>query len=357
MISSLTIKGQTYRLPVFCPDATRGVVRNLDSQDLQAAGIHGLIVNTWHLHQFPGAKRLIELGGIKKLMNYPELIISDSGGFQVFSLFQKVKNFGKITDEGLITYTGPKRLTKILFTPEDSIKMQFALGSDIMICLDDYTAPGSSPARVEESVARTIAWAKRCRSEFDRQCQLHGYTNNNRPLLFGVIQGHDDQEQRQRCAQQLLKIGFDGFGLGGQKFTTEGKLDLDWAAFNASLTPDNLPRYALGFGKPDEIIALFHQGYQIFDCVLPTRDARHGRLYISSKKENEVYQFLNINQGRFAQDHQPLDPKCHCHTCTHTNRAYLHHLFKIGDGSFYRLATIHNAHFFAEITNKLAENS
>ena len=345
--TQLLIKNHSYRLPIFCPDATRGVVKGLDSQDLQAAQVRGIIVNTWHLHQQVGAAQMIDFGGIKSLMNYPGLVISDSGGFQVFSLFQKIPGFGKITDEGLVTYTGPKKQTKILFTPEDSIAMQFAIGSDIIICLDDYTPPDGSPDRQKESVMRTIDWARRCRVAFDQQVERRQLRPDEKPLLFAVIQGHDDLSLRRYCAEQLQEIGFDGYGLGGQKFLPSGKLDLDWTAFNASLTPDCFPRYALGFGKPDDIVALIKQGYTIFDTVLPTRDARHGRIYIADP--THLYHTLHLSQAKYSADERPLDVTCHCHTCRHYSRRYLHHLLRLKDTSFARLATIHNLYFYQQL--------
>ncbi len=346
---SLVIKGRQYNLPLFCPDATRGVVKGLDSDDLDATGVRGLIVNTWHLHDFPGRDGMVDHGGVKRLMNYDGLVISDSGGFQVHSLFQKIPGFGKITDKGLVTYTGPKKQTKLLFRPEDSVAMQFALGSDIVICLDDYTPPEASPARVSESVRRTVSWARRCKQEFERQLHYWRLDEAERPLLFAVIQGHDNWEARAWCAQELVAIGFDGYCLGGAKFLPGGGLDLEWAAANARLTPDELPRYAMGFGKPDEIIALTKAGYQIFDCVLPTRDARHGRLYVSSSKPGQIYELFDLGKTKYAHDERPLDPGCGCHTCQRYSRAYLHHLYKIKDTSCARLAAIHNVYFYAHM--------
>ncbi|MBQ6438149.1 queuine tRNA-ribosyltransferase family protein [bacterium] len=359
MINSLTIKGRRYALPIFCPDATRGVVRSLSTHDLLATGTRGVIVNTWHLHDLVGDQRLSEWGGVKKLMAWEGLTISDSGGFQVFSLFQKQPDFGKITDAGLVTYTGPKKQHKIVFTPEDSIRAQFAIGSDIMICLDDYTGPTATPARIEQSTSRTIAWAARCKREFELECHRHGFTKDNRPLLFAVIQGGRDLAWRKICATELLSIGFDGFGLGGAQFRPDGSLDLDWAAASATLTPDDFPRYALGFGKPDELVALAAAGYQIFDTVLPTRDARHGRLYIHPEKDGSTaknYQFLNLNRGAFATDFTPPDPQCQCPTCQQYTRAYLHHLLRLGDSAAWRACTIHNLHFYQKIVSQITSS-
>ncbi|NCB48913.1 MAG: tRNA guanosine(34) transglycosylase Tgt [Clostridia bacterium] len=346
MLTKLKIKNHEIDLPIFCPDATRGVVRSLTSKELEEEKVDGVIVNTWHLHLRPGEEKIAQFGGIAKLMDYHGLIISDSGGFQVFSLFQKDPEYGRITDEGLVTYTGKTKQHKVLFTPENSIQMQFALGSDIMICLDDFTPPNADEKRIKQSVARTVAWAKRCKVEFEKQCLERGLTAATRPHLYGVIQGHLDKAARKDCAEQLLKIGFDGYGLGGWLFNEDGTLNLDICAYNASLTPDNLPRYALGVGKGVDVEKLYRMGYTIFDCVLPTRDARHGRLYNDDG-------YLYIDKKIYELDEKPLSANCDCQTCRRYSRAYLHHLFKIGDSAFYRHATCHNLRFYTRLCERL----
>lgn len=359
MKNFFTVNNKRVHLPIFCPDATRGVVRSLSLDDLTALGVAGVIVNTWHLGQYPGAVLMQRLGGIKKLMNYQQLVISDSGGFQVYSLFEQQANFGKITDAGLVTYTDSKKQHKMLFTPEDSIAMQFALGSDIMICLDDFTPPGCHVGHAQTSVQRTIAWAKRCKCEFERQLHLRGdklEDKAHRPQLFAVIQGDRHLKLRQFCAESLQEIGFDGYGLGGLPFTPEGKLDVELCEFNARLTSDNLPRYAMGLGKVADIIALHQLGYQIFDCVLPTRDARHGRLYIFNQ-QNLTNNYLQIKKTLYQTDTRPLDEHCSCATCRQHSRAYLHHLYKIGESAYARLATIHNLHQYLQLMKLLGKQA
>ena len=346
MLTKLKIKNHEIDLPIFCPDATRGVVRSLTSKELEEEKVSGVIVNTWHLHLRPGEEKIAQFGGIAKLMDYHGLIISDSGGFQVFSLFQKDPEYGRITDEGLVTYTGKTKQHKVLFTPENSIQMQFALGSDIMICLDDFTPPNADEKRIKQSVIRTVAWAKRCKVEFEKQCLERGLTAATRPHLYGVIQGHLNKAARKNCAEQLLRIGFDGYGLGGWLFNEDGTLNLDICAYNASLTPDNLPRYALGVGKGVDVEKLYQMGYTIFDCVLPTRDARHGRLYNDDG-------YLYIDKKIYELDEKPLSANCDCQTCRRYSRAYLHHLFKIGDSAFYRHATCHNLRFYTRLCERL----
>ncbi len=367
-------RGQTHQLPQYLPDATLGVVRYLTAQEVSQLGIRGAVVNTYHLKTQPGAEILQQFGGIKKFMQWPGLVVSDSGGFQLFSLIQKNPLLGRIIDEGVVQYSDKKRQHKTIFTPEDSIKMQFAIGSDIMICLDDFTPPNADPKRLSESVARTTAWAKRSKAEFERQLAVHGFNglaDPRRPLLLAPIQGHDNVAARTQSAKELLEIGFDAYGLGGWPFKADGSFDYAFCELNAKLTPEPFLRFALGIGTPQNIVRLFGMGYRLFDCVLPTRDARHHRLYtwdenLKTLPKNRLeletletngtpwVQSLYINRGVFAADQQPLDPHCDCPTCTTYSRAYLHHLFKVKEGLALKLATQHNLRFYARVMELLA---
>ncbi len=385
MPTQITIKNKSYQLPIYVPDATLGVARSLDSLDLVAVGLEGVMVNTYHLIQKPGEAVLQTVGGIKQLMNWPGFVSSDSGGFQLFSLIQKNPQLGKITDEGIVLYTGPKKQRKTLFTPEDSIRMQFAIGSDVMICLDDFTPPTADERRIKESVERTIAWAKRAKTEFMRQLELHQMDDNNRPLLLAPIQGHNHPQLRQQCSQALQEIGFDIYGLGGWPLDDNGKFDYSFCEKNAELTPKDSLRFALGVGTPENMVKLFFMGYQFFDCVLPTRDARHGRLYVfktdpsqitrtmleklaANNQLDEVFGFLYLNKGQLATDNDPISDYCDCPICTtnqktsqqatstpQVSRAYLHHLFKIGDSSAHRLASLHNLRTYVRVMELLRQ--
>jgi queuine tRNA-ribosyltransferase len=365
--SQLRLKQQQFKLPIFLPDATLGVVRNLSSQDLQAVGTEGVVINTYHLKKRPGVEILAKLGGIKSLMNWPGLTASDSGGFQLFSLIKRNPDLGKITDQGVVHYTGKNKQNKHLFTPEDSIRVQFAIGADIMICLDDFTPDDADESRLKTSVERTVAWAKRCKNEFERQLQKHKVSADKRPLLLAPIQGHRHFELRRHCAQQLQQIGFDGYGLGGWPFKEDGQFDYELCSVNASLTPDDKPRFALGIGMPDNIVALFKMGYHIFDCVLPTRDARHHRLYVFKKDPEQLdilnedlnkgswFDFVYIDRGRHKTDPNPISRYCQCPTCQHHSRAYLNHLFKVKDGTAFRLAELHNLYFYNQVIKLLRQ--
>lgn len=353
-MKQLTVKNQTYQLPIFFPDATLGVVRGLSSAQVAKIGIEGVVINTYHLMTSPGMKTLEQAGGIKPFMNWSGLTASDSGGFQLFSLIQQNPKLGRITDEGVVLYSGEKQQQKTLFTPEKSIQVQFAINSDIMICLDDFSPVKSSAKRLAQSVARTIAWAERCKTEFEKQCQKRKLTKKNRPLLLAVVQGHQNKALRTKCAKELIKLGFDGYGLGGWPFNDDGSFDYQVCQLVADLTPDNKPRFALGIGTPANIIKLRKMGYDLFDCVLPTRDARHQRLYTFS--ENEAVKYVYIDKGKYAQDFSPLDSSCDCHTCTNHTKAYLHHLFKIKDGLAWQLASLHNLRFYARLMDQLRQD-
>ncbi len=349
------------QFPMYFPDATYGLVKSLSSLDVESVGIKGLMVNTYHLYHRPGLELIKTAGGIKKFMNWSGTVASDSGGFQLFSLINKNPDFGKITDEGIVSYTGKKKHTKLVFSPEESIRVQFALGSDIMICLDDFTPPNANQKRVEESVARTIHWAERSKAEFLRLVKENNFTEQNRPLLLAPIQGHRNWKLRNKCAQELVKIKFDIYGLGGWPFDDKNKFDYEMAERNSSYTPDENPRFALGIGSPQNIAQLYPMGYDLFDCVLPTRDARHQRLYVFNQPPEEIdfskdknwYSYLYLGKGSLATDQSPVSDQCHCPTCQNYSRAYLHHLFKIKDSTAWRLASMHNLRFYAQLMANL----
>jgi queuine tRNA-ribosyltransferase len=342
---------------MYFPDATRGVVRSLSSSDIKQVGINGLVVNTYHLRKQPGSELLSKINGIKKLMNWQGIIASDSGGFQLFSLINKNSKLGKITDEGVVLYSGKNQQKKHVFTPEESIQVQFAIGSDIMVCLDDFTPPQADQKRAANSISRTINWAERSKIEFERLVKKNDYTEENRPLLIAPIQGHNNYDLRKKCAQELVQIKFDIYGLGGWPFTADGKFDYEMCKINSSLTPNENLRFALGIGSPENIVRLHQMGYDMFDCVLPTRDARHKRLYLFSDDPNNIdphsthkwYHYLYIDRGSHQENLSPISPHCDCYTCQNYSRAYLHHLFKIKDSNAFRLATIHNLRFYSRL--------
>jgi queuine tRNA-ribosyltransferase len=344
-------------LPVFFPDATRGVVRTVDSRDLEACGVRGLVVNVFHLSSRPGAGLIKQADGIHEFMNWRRPIASDSGGFQLMSMIRENPKYGTITRRGIHFTDVDSGRKKVLFTPERSIRLQFDLGADLMVCLDDCPRPDASPAEVAASVERTVHWAERCRAEFDRQLQVRHKGDGPRPLLFGVIQGGYDKVQRRRCAEALLLLGFDGFGFGGWPLTPEGELAEDILAYTAILVPNDLPRFALGVGSPQHIVRCYQMGWRIFDCVLPTRDGRHGRLYAwNSPRLDQVaalapdsYHFVYVRDEKHKRDKEPVSLACDCACCQNYSLGYLHHLFDVDDPLGQRLATMHNLRFYTQL--------
>ena len=348
-------------LPVYFPDATRGVVRTVDSRDLEASGVRGLVVNVFHLSNKPGAGLIKRAGGIHKFMGWRRPIAADSGGFQLMSMIRENPRYGTISERGIHFRDIDGKRGKVLFTPERSIRLQFDLGADLMICLDDCPSPNATLAEVETAVERTILWARRCKEEFDRLVKARRKGAEARPLLFGVIQGGYDKKMRARCASELLPLGFDGFGFGGWPLTPEGELAGEILAYTAGLVPDHLPRFALGVGKPEHIVFCTRAGWRIFDCVLPTRDARHGRLYaFNADSLDEVdlmasrfYHFVYVRDDKHKRQKGPVSAACDCACCQETSLAYLHHLFDVGDPLGLRLATLHNLRFYTQLMERI----
>lgn len=345
-------------LPTFFPDGTKAVVKGVDSTDLLEAKVEGLVINTYHLLVNSLGEKMEKFGGVHNFMNFQRPIITDSGGFQVMSLVHDHPEMGKIDDNG-ITFKWDRQ--RIVLTPEKSIELQLKLDTDIAIVLDDCTRPNQALKDQEKSVERTIAWAKRSKEEFIKLIK----GKKQRPLLFAVVQGGKNKKLRKKCAEELIKIGFDGYCYGGFPVDSEGKFMTDILKYTAKLLPPDKPKYALGVGRPEDIVACSKMGYGIFDCVIPTREARHRKLYIWKKDpQNSLppqgwkaifYDSLYIESGKYAINSSPISKFCDCLTCQNYSRAYLHHLFKIGDTLAVRLATIHNLRFYSQLMEGLKE--
>jgi len=343
-------------LPIFFPDATRAVVKTLDSEDVKNTHTPGVLVNTYHLIDNPGLKVIQKNGGIRKFMNWDRAIISDSGGFQIMSLAKRNKADVLVTDHG-VTFQG--REGNITLTPEKVIRFQLDLGTDLMVVLDDFGTPGESKDKSKESVRRTILWAERSREEFDRLCKERKLPKSKRPYLIGVVQGGDYEDLRKYCIEKLVDIGFDGVGYGG--WIKDKKRTLMIAELLPRYTPDNYLIYGLGLGKPDEVVYLTKKGYHIFDCVLPSRDARHRRLYVYNAKsikdinlaKKNFYSYYVPDKRTYESDNRPVSTACDCLLCTNYSRAYLNHLFRINEVLALRLSTIHNFRFYSLLTEKL----
>lgn len=345
-------------LPTFLPDATLGVVRAVDSVDLRTCGIAAVVMNTFHLMQNPGSSTVAALGGLHQMCGWPHPIITDSGGFQAYSLIRQNTKYGKLTDEGIVFKPdGAER--KFTLTPEKCVQLQVSYGADVVLCLDDCTHVDDPAETQQESVRRTIAWAKRCKAEFVRLVQQKKLSEAERPLLFGVIQGGGSRELRRQCAEALLAIGFDGFGYGGWPLDREGDLVREMVAYTRELIPAQFPMHALGIGHPVNITACVELGYGLFDSALPTRDARRGRLYRftslakPTSVDSEWFRFLYITDDKQIKASEPISDLCDCLTCQHYSRGYLHHLFRSNEASFQRLATIHNLRFMVQLMVRL----
>jgi queuine tRNA-ribosyltransferase len=348
--------------PAFLPDATLGVVRSLDASDLETVGIQALVMNAYHLMQKPGTSTVHALGGIHRMAGWTRPILTDSGGFQAYSLIRQNPKWGKITDQGIrFRPEGSER--ELNLTPEKCVQVQLAYGADIVVCLDECTHADDPPDIQERSVARTIAWAKRCKTEFvrilgQRKIRLE---DSPRPLLFGVVQGGGDADLRRRCADALLEIGFDGYGYGGWPLDKENNLLVEMLYATRQAIPLEFPLHALGVGHPASIARCAAMGYSTFDSALPTRDARSGRLYVwQSDPQNTDFsdtavwlKSLYIDDEKHIKSNIPISPFCDCLTCSRYSVGYLRHLHKSGETLYFRLATLHNLRFMTQLMEAL----
>ncbi len=331
---------------IFMPDATRGAVRFLTTEQLKDTGTEALVTNTLHLMIAPGAEKVKELGGIKKLMNWDGIVLTDSGGFQVFSLIHSKKWEGKVDENGA-TFKSPREGNIYTLTPESSIDIQMSIGSDILVTLDDCRKTDLTESEARESVERTIVWAKRCKDHFENE---YGGTKETGKLLSCVVQGANYTELRKECAKALVDIGFDGYNFGGFVVDEDGELVLDEMRAVIENTPEEKFKYAMGVGKPEDIRRAAEIGYKVFDTVLVTRNARHGTLYSSDIKD----EILRIGNAEYSSDQRPIDSNCDCYTCKNHTRAYVHHMLKAGEATGMTLATIHNLRYYQNLIQGLS---
>ena len=378
------------RYPVFLPDATLGVVRALDSVDLEQCGIQGVVMNTFHLMQKPGSSTIQSLSGLHRMSGWRRPIITDSGGFQAYSLIHSEAKRGRLTDRGIF-FQPEGAARKFQLTPEKTVQLQLAYGADVVICLDDCTHPDAPLSVQQTSVRRTIAWAHRCKAEFERLLdarvsrrgmergaeqvddgrpadpatseltELTAPHGADPPKLFAVVQGGRDRSLRQECVAALLEIGFDGYGYGGWPLDTAGVLVADILGYVRELVPAEYPLHALGIGHPENVAIATRLGYSLFDSALPTRDARHGRLYTfntgaSGPRQGlagDWFDYLYAGDKKHIKAAQPASEHCDALCCTRYSLGYLHHLYHVKDTTFLRLATIHNLRFMTQLTDRL----
>jgi queuine tRNA-ribosyltransferase len=351
------LSGRALPYPLFFPDATRGEVRQLSFADVKAVGLPGILVNTFHLLRLVGTEKTEISGGIHKYLGWDGAMISDSGGFQVMSIAKKNGGNSTVTDVGVtFTLDGVDHH----FTPEDSIKYQMAMRTDLMVVLDDFTPLNVSHEEAEITVNRTTLWAKRCKETYLAECERLGLPEGKRPYLIGVVQGGEFEDLRLKSVAELTEIGFDGYGYGGFPMK-DGKFDDEMAKFLADNLPKDTVLYGLGIGKPDDIMKCVKLGWQIFDCVLPTRDARHGRLYVYTADSMDTidltkesfYEYYVPRQALHLEEKIPVSTACDCELCTTLTRAEFATMWREKDERVLRLATIHNLRFYAILMEKL----
>ncbi len=310
--------------PVFMPVGTQGTVKALSPEDVIQCGSNIILGNTYHLYLRPGHSVIQSLGGLHRFMNWDKSILTDSGGFQVFSL----NTLAKVTEEG-VTFKSHIDGSTHFFSPELSMEIQEALGSDIAMTLDEPTPYPSNHTTTEASLKLSSRWAARCKTAHQLESQS----------LFGIIQGGMYKDLRTQSTKEITEIGFPGYAIGGLSVGEEKNIMYDMAAHTAEYLPKNKPRYLMGVGTPEDLRQCSGMGVDMFDCVMPSRNARNGSLFTSQGK-------INIRNLQYKTDDSPLDPECACYTCKNYSRAYLRHLFIADEIFVMRLNTLHNINFY-----------
>lgn len=341
------------RLPAFFPDATRATIKSVDTQAVAATGTPGMVMNTYHLANLGLVDLIAEQGGLHTFTGWNRPIITDSGGFQAMSLVREFNTGGRFTEDGVMFQDAAGN--KLELTPESCIDYQLKLGSDIIMILDDCTKPDMPLAEQLKSVERTVRWAKRARQHFDKVTQKL----ERKPLIFGIVQGGADRELRRKCATELAKLNFDGYAYGGFPINKKNELQIETLQAVVDDTPPDAIKYAMGVGTPDQIVKCVAMGYDLFDVVIPTREARHRKLYVWKGDPNELdldddfFDTVTLKNRALQADPGPIDPHCDCHTCTHYSRAYVHALFRADQSVAGQLASIHNLRFYAKLMELL----
>lgn len=316
--------------PVFMPVGTQGTVKAIEQRELHELGAHIILGNTYHLYLRPGIDVVAAAGGLHRFIQWDRAILTDSGGYQVYSLAQ----LREIRDEG-VTFRSHLDGSPHVFTPESVIQIQRALGSDIMMAFDECTPYPCDLEYARKSNELTIRWAERCKNEFERSPALYGH----RQALFGIVQGSVFKEVRERSARALMKFDFDGYALGGLAVGEPDQEMYEITEFCQSILPANKPRYLMGVGTPENLLESIDRGMDMFDCVFPTRNGRNASLFTRDGQ-------LNLRNGMYRKDFTPIDPECTCYTCRTYSRAYLRHLFQAREILGLQLATIHNLSFY-----------
>ena len=326
-LGKLKIFDYEVETPIFMPVGTQATVKFLSPEDLKNINAGIILANTYHLWIRPGEETMRLAGGVRKFMNYDGPILTDSGGFQVFSLADS----RKISEDG-VHFKSHLDGTRMFMSPEDSIRMQEAIGSDIAMSFDECIPYPSSHDYVKDSVERTLRWAKRGLDAHKKKDQA----------LFGIVQGGQYEDLRKYCAEKLVKMDFDGYSIGGTSVGEDKKTHRLMLDYTLPYLPEDKPRYEMGIGAINDLFAGIERGVDMFDCVLPTRIARHGTLMTSHGR-------INIKKNIYKNDFTPLDDNCDCECCRNYTKAYLNHLFRANEGLGNRLMSIHNLRFLIKI--------
>jgi queuine tRNA-ribosyltransferase len=329
----------TIKTPVFMPVGTIGSVKSLDAEDvLNLLGAEIILANTYHMYLRPGDKVVAKMGKLHNFTKFPKSFLTDSGGFQAFSL----SDISKPTTDG-IEFRSHIDGSKHFFTPKSVIDIQTNLGSDIMMILDDLVALPATQERIKVSIERTTAWAQESIEYFRSQQKKGICTKQN---IFAIIQGGTDKAFRTKSATELCALDYDGFAIGGLSVGELNNEMYDTVEHTVQYMPKEKPRYLMGVGTPEDLIENIERGIDMFDCVMPTRNARNGTLFTSFGR-------INIKGAKFKEDEAPIDPECQCLTCKTYSRAYLNHLFRAKELTFFRLATIHNLHYYLNLMREV----
>ncbi|AHD06582.1 tRNA guanosine(34) transglycosylase Tgt [Paenibacillus larvae] len=320
--------------PIFMPVGTLATVKTMSPEELKEMNAQIILSNTYHLFLRPGHDIVKAAGGLHKFMNWDRPILTDSGGFQVFSL----SDIRKITEEG-VAFRSHLNGDKLFISPEKAMEIQNALGSDIMMAFDECAPYPADYEYVKQSMERTTRWAERC---------LQAHKRPEDQALFGIVQGGMYRDLREESAKQLTSIDFPGYAIGGLSVGEPKHLMYEVLDYTTPLLPTNKPRYLMGVGSPDALIEGSIRGVDMFDCVLPTRIARNGTVMTSSGR-------LVVRNAKYAEDFGPLDPECSCYTCKHYSRAYIRHLIKADETFGIRLTTYHNLHFLLDLMRQVRE--
>ncbi|MEK9155982.1 MAG: tRNA guanosine(34) transglycosylase Tgt [Patescibacteria group bacterium] len=387
-VGELTIPHGLIRTPFFMPVGTAGSVKGVAPRELKELGAEIILANTYHLYLRPGERLIKKLGGLHSFMRWDKPILTDSGGYQVFSLAKnssqasglrpQADGLVQICDDG-VEFTSHLDGSKHFFTPERVIDIQLDLGVDILMPLDVCPSGKATPEEIKRATQLTIEWAKRAKKHFLARAQgprLNGQASSLRPLLFAIVQGGLDLTLRQECAAALAEIGFDGYAVGGLAVDLETRDMWDIVKLMGEILPQDKPRYLMGVGTPDDIIQATRLGMDMFDCVLPTRLARHGSVYVCKSEMDdersndqqqipsplrgegggEGYELINLLNSRYREDPKVIDENCACPACTAGfSRAYISHLLRSNEILGLRLATLHNLWQYLNLMRELRQ--